>query len=134
MVVKRDTVVKRLTIVKMRERKHSNLDFLVIFFYALAFLQVIVNMLWFDREAAIELRDQSALLSYVNNATPMLVVFVLSSILTWMIYGGAKSLLWKWLPPFCFFFWCNTWQRWVLVILIVLSTLLAMVQGALGIL
>ena len=116
----------------MDKRKYTILDLLVFFIYALAFLLVIVNFLWFDHEAAVQLKEQSFLVHYINSAKPLFVVFGVSTLLTWMIFGGADSRLWKWLPPLCCFFWCNRWQKWVLISVIIFFTLFGMIVGALG--
>jgi hypothetical protein len=117
---------------QMSKEKYSTLDLIVIFVFALLFFQVVVYMLWFDPEAALEFREQRAIIYYIDAAKPLFAIYAISSLLTWMIFGGSESHLWKWLPPFCFFFWCNRWQKWMLVSLIILGTLVGIIASALG--
>jgi hypothetical protein len=112
---------------RMSQKKYSGLDLLVGVVYGVGFLMVIANILWFDLEAELEFREQPALLHYVNAARPLFVTFAVASVLTWMIHGGVDSRLWRWLPPFCFFFWCNNWQKWVVVSIIIGGALLSMI-------
>jgi hypothetical protein len=44
-------------------------------------------------------------------------------LLTWMLGGGAKSVLWRWLPPFCMFPDVK-WLRWVVVVAVVSGTVM----------
>jgi len=111
------------------KRRFSILDLLVVLAFLLGYFDIILNMLLYNRQVVFGLSDQGALIYYIGKASPLLTVFGVSSILTWMIYDGVDSPLWKWFPPFCFFFWCNRWQKWALVILLIVSTLIGMISG-----
>jgi hypothetical protein len=106
-------------------RKYSGLDIFVVIVYGLAFLIVIFNICFVDPLS----KKENIVIDYVNYSVPIMSVFWVSVLLTWIIHGGADSRLWYWLPPLCFFFWCNRWQRWAFVILTVVAGLFGMASS-----
>jgi len=114
----------------MSAKKYSILDFLVSSMFLLLFLALAINTIVSQYPPNDWGLDKSETAVYIEKAMFFITMFFIPLILTWMLYGGVNSPLWNWLPPFCFFFWCSNWQRWVFVLLFVGVTLMGLVKLA----
>ena len=116
----------------MKNGKYTSLDILVIIVCALMVSIAIARSIWIEYQIHSPHPKQGSFFYFLNESLPLLAIFTMSSILTWMIYGGAHSPLWRWLPPLCFCFWTNYWQRWVIVVLMTLGVIIGMMGWFLG--
>src|SRR3989442_13456159 len=63
------------------------------------------------------IRDSGALHRWLDDHQMILYVAGVAEcalLSLWMCLGGQRSILWSWLPPFCFFP-RDLWVRWVIV-------------------
>jgi heme/copper-type cytochrome/quinol oxidase subunit 4 len=109
-------------------QRYSLLDILVVIVYGLGFLIIALNMFFANPLS----NRENTMIDYINSSFPIVSIFFVSVLLTWIIYEGADSRLWYWLPPLCFFFWCNRLGKQIIVILTVLAVILGMASSYLG--
>jgi hypothetical protein len=114
----------------MSPKKYSTLDFFVLSIIVLTFLALAINTVVSQYLPRDEVLDRAATAFYIEKAMLFITILFIPLILTWMLYGGVNSSLWNWLPPFCFFFWCTKWQRWVFVLLFLGAILAGLVKLA----
>lgn len=72
------------------------------------------------------IKDQVALQHWLEEQRRVLSTIGIAEcclLLLWMVTGGQKSIIWDWLPPFCFF-GKSLWIRWFAVIALLAGTLL----------
>jgi hypothetical protein len=62
---------------------------------------------------------------YINRAGLLTCVVLL----VWIVFRGAESALWKWFPPFCFIPAPRTWQKWLVVMALIIGTLIGSIFG-----
>jgi hypothetical protein len=119
--------------IKMAVRRYSSLDILVVLVFVLSFIGMAIHILCYDKQAGMEFREQPLLVYWVDGLGQIFIPTVgVAALLTWIVYGGADSRLWYWLPPFCGFFYLNRWQKKTLVVLLVLMIVAGIAGGTLG--
>ena len=103
----------------MDVKNYSFLDLVVSFVVISTIVLAIVGGVFVSVSTNRELSNINETWFYLKGIGFFLGVLFVTSLFTWMWYGGASSKLWYWLPPFCFFFWFGRWQKWVFVLLLV---------------
>ena len=112
----------------MNIKNYSFLDLVVLFVVTSTIIGAIVGSVFVDSSPNREGSNGNEAWFYLKGTGFFLGMFLVPSLITWMLYGGANSKLWYFLPPFCFFFWCNRLQKWILVMLLVVVVLIGIIK------